>query len=1400
MTSTNTNHRKLARWLTLALTTTALVGIAVPTAAMATEWTGAVSADWSDPANWTAGVPTSADQAGINTIAPNSPVIAAAGAQAQTTVVGGTAEGMLQIIGGTLSDGRAILGNDAGVTGWASVDGAGASWTTTGETIAGFGGNGGLLIKNGGAVSNATTTLASTVGSVGEIGVHGNGSTLTSSGAINVGFSGQAGLFVSTGGKVQSGDVYLGLQSGSVGSANVTDAGSSWTSSSNFTVGLNGLGELNISNGGLVTNVTGMIAGGLGSIGDASVDGAGSTWTNTGALYVSYAGAGTLSVTDGGLVNSVGGYIGLTAEGTGEATIDGANSAWMNSADLTVGYSGIGSLQITDGGHVGNVTATIGSGAGSVGEVDVDGAGSQWINTGSLNVGYGGDGTLYLSNGALVQSANAYIGMVNGSTGLVSVSGDANWTNADSLSVGYSGDGTLEIALGGKVSDTVGYIAAGQGGVGLVTVGGVGSTWTNSGDLYVGAAGSGELHIVAGGLVTNVIGQVGQQAGSSGLVTVEGPGSIWTNSGPLYVGTGGQGIIAIADGGVVNSGYGHIGIYAAGGDGAVTVDGVGSAWHAGLLDIGVSGVGLLEIAHGGAVTTAGRTLAGLEAGGSGSIVVDGVGSSLAVTGSLGLGALGDASLTISEGGKVANTTATLGYAASSSGAVTVDGVGSEWTNSAWIAVGSSGDGTLAISGGGVVRDTSGYIAVNAGSTGLVTVDGAGSAWINSADLMAGGVGLGELAVTNGGVVTNANGFVGYNTGSHGIVTVGGTGSTWSSTGDVIIGFDGDGRLVTANGGSVVATGAIVLAANAGSTGVLDIGGAAGSAAQAAGTIDAAGLVFGNGSATLNFNHDASGSAYVFDTDMTGLGVINQVAGYTNLTGGSNGFIGATNVLGGRLAVNGTLGNSVVTVSNGAALSGNGLVGGIVAQAGSVVAPGNSIGTLQVNGNVSFASGSTYQVELTSTGQSDLIVSNGTATVAGGAIINLVKMDAAPYVLGAHYTVLAAAGGVTGNFTLVGDTQINNFVGVIAGSDATSIFLDIGKIKTFASVGQTFNQASTGAGADSLPLSNGLVGVLVNLPTDTAAAAAFDQLSGEGLVSLQTGLIEDSRFVREAALGRLNDASDDRRAAWGQAFGSWGSIDGDGNAAEAERSTGGMVMGVDVPLQDGWRLGLLGGYSRTRSEVSARASVQDSDSYHLGAYAGGELGPVTIRFGAAQSWHDIDGSRSVAFAGLDERLTVGYRATTTQAFAEVGHRFEAGAVSLEPFASLAYVDLSTKGFEEKGGLAALNVDSGSNDVLYSTVGLRAARDFAIGGDKVVKVKGSLGWLHGYGSAIPEARFAFDGGDAFTVKGLPLAQDSLLVDAEVRVMQQGDLALSVSYSGQLADDRQSNSARINLSWKF
>ena len=119
--------------------------------------------------------------------------------------------------------------------------------------------------------------------------------------------------------------------------------------------------------------------------------------------------------------------------------------------------------------------------------------------------------------------------------------------------------------------------------------------------------------------------------------------------------------------------------------------------------------------------------------------------------------------------------------------------------------------------------------------------------------------------------------------------------------------------------------------------------------------------------------------------------------------------------GGALIVNGSIASSsLTTVNSGAALLGSGTVGSTVINPGGFIVPGPAIlgtpGAMTVTGNLAFQSGAFYIVQVNPATASTTNVS-GTASLAGtvGAIF------APGTYMERSYTILTAAGGVTGTF-------------------------------------------------------------------------------------------------------------------------------------------------------------------------------------------------------------------------------------------------------------------------------------------------------------------------------------------------------------------------------------------------
>jgi outer membrane autotransporter protein len=580
------------------------------------------------------------------------------------------------------------------------------------------------------------------------------------------------------------------------------------------------------------------------------------------------------------------------------------------------------------------------------------------------------------------------------------------------------------------------------------------------------------------------------------------------------------------------------------------------------------------------------------------------------------------------------------------------------------------------------------------------------------------------------------------------------------------------------------------------------------------------LALGNGITTIRVGDGTAAGAAMKATiaaALSGSGGLDKTDLGTLILTGANRYSGPTTVAHGALVVNGSL-RSAVSVQSGARLGGTGTLGGLLVRRNATLAPGNSIGTLNVAGDVRFEAGSIYEVETNAAGQADRISATGSAALDGK--VNVLA-DAGNYAPDTRYTILSAAGGRSGQFESVRSNLA--FLDASLTYDPATVYLNLTRNDIgFGEIGGSVNQQAAGQGVDSLGKGHALWDATVAMSA-AGARAAFDQLSGEIHAATQTALMKDSGLVRDAALDRLQagacgavgnsaalavngqEMTTDRttacdgqqNASWVRALGHWGRTASDGNAAGLRQSTGGLLLGADAALDAHWRIGALGGFSETELR-SERGSGRSSNT-HLGVYAGGQWETLALRLGAAYTWHAISANRTAAFTGFAEHLKSGYHAGTAQAFGELGYAMERGGVRLEPFVNLAYVHLSSEGFTEHGGVAALTVKRGSTNTRFSTLGLHALGHVDLGRVQAT-LKGTLGWRHAFGETTPAARLALTGGAGFTVAGAPITRNAAVLDAGLDFAIGRNTTLGVSYNGQFGPDMNSNGVRANLQVRF
>ncbi|TYC63953.1 autotransporter domain-containing protein [Rhodobacterales bacterium] len=773
-----------------------------------------------------------------------------------------------------------------------------------------------------------------------------------------------------------------------------------------------------------------------------------------------------------------------------------------------------------------------------------------------------------------------------------------------------------------------------------------------------------------------------------------------------------------------------------------------------------------------------------------------------------------ASLTISRGGTVTAPISNIGT--NLRGTATITGAGSRWYGFDIMRVGWAGNGVVTIADHGSMSGKDMVLGVDSLVQGAVNLSGAGSKIELTGKLSLGVEGTGTLNLSAGGAIVAASSVIGEETGSSGTAIVSGAGTTWTSTGGVLaVGDRGAGILTLTDSANVIANDRVEIARESGSTGTLNIGAAASDTAGVAGTLQTGEIVFGSGDGRIVFNH--TNTDYTFAPDITGAGSVEVYSGTTILTGESS-YTGGTDVFGGKLVVNGSTG--AVNVSSAGILAGSGTVGDTVVSG--VVAPGNSIGTMSVSGDLEFGTGSVYQVEVNEAGtqagvNNDLLKVSGVATIDPGADLVVLPErsgdNGSGYASISVYTVMTAEGGITGAFGSVTDNFV--FLDSYLNYDATNVYLTLQRNDVdFVDEARTPNQKATAEGLDSLSQDNALYRTILGLYADEAPEI-FDALSGEIHASANTVLRDEPRQVERAILSRIDAAfaADAAQAAvpngealatggvsvWFNALGGLGSYRGNGNAHTVDTSGGGALFGGDTRIGQDWLLGLAAGYMNSSVGEKGVSASADTDSYYFGGYGSAQTGRFSFSFGGSYGHHAISTKRSVSFVGLSEQLNADYDARTLQAFAETGWRFGDEAGYLQPFAAASYVNLKTDGFSETGGMAALHAASQTQDLWTTTLGLRASRDIMLG-ETAARLSGHAGWQHAYGDLNGTSMMAFNGGSDFGISGVPTARDAALLGVGLSFDLSNEASLSLGYDGQLAEGVQDHNFSMRFDLRF
>lgn len=1133
-------------------------------------------------------------------------------------------------------------------------------------------------------------------------------------------------------------------------------------------------------------------------------------------------------------------------EAQGQTVIDTLNQPAQTPADgINLNVTGTGSVVTGSPQGVtgaGNNTITIdvptvaggGSIQGAATGIDINNAPGTVDNSGTVTgtsqrgVQLGAGGTVTNRSGATISGGS--IGVLGESTtATVDVLNDGQIDGGTSDGVSLQGGGTVRNTS--NITGTKSAIRIQNGTAATNKV-------TNSGTLQSATTGfdSAVQFNSTGGSVDN---QAGGVISGAGGINIGGSGEV-TNAGEISATT--TNAVRISGGGsVTNSATGTV-------SGAISIFGAtGTVDNSGVI------TGEVGMSAGGTVTNS-KTINGGVAVSGGSATTNAINN---MTGATIAGTLTGAAL--SSGGDITNQGSITG-----SSGVNIGGGGGTLANTGMItATGAFGtaaqvaNGSIVDNSGSIISENAQAVSIGNGVALTTLINRTGGQIIGGPSSFFDAVSVGSnFMIDNGGLIRGqgSNAFFDltaiYGFDVTGTLTNRENGTIENLISGVAIEFPGSSVQTLENAGTI--------------NGNVKLDGGADIVMLKPGSVINGTLNGGSGTDSLEFNAP-TGAWGEFDFDTTTVtGFDGETSNKTGtgtwtLTGTDATFSPVFSVEAGALIINSNTPSLAPAVQAGATIGGSGTIGG--ATIDGTVAPGNSIGTLNVAGDTTFNTGSVYSVEVANDGTSDLLNVTGTTTINGGTVNVLPVNSEDSYFDGQRFTILSSAGGVGGQFA--GVTDLSAFLDFELSYDPNNVYLTLAKVADFASVAQTFNQFQVAGALQNLDISSGSDGnrvaaALLGLDT-SAARKAYDSIQGEihadnQLIGADIAALFNSLLMNQAtAAGGMGSAHGITRASyaaervqrsfdaristfgaigssagvhvlpaprftvWAGGLGSTVDVDGDGNAGGWTSQTAGIATGFEFDISDvvlaDTIAGIGTGYTRSTGKISVRGQFVDIDAYHLGFY--GRTGAARNEAGfsahaaASYAYQQFETSRNIAFAGVGRTTSADYDGHAFSLAAEARHGFGlpdnmfglAGSTVIAPLARIDGRFFHQDGFTETGA-SSLNLSSDGDSFSQGSLvaGVTIESDFLAHGVRV-RPSHTIAYERVLGEALPSATLMLAGSStSFSVRGPDESRDRLRLDTALAVDFSDLATLNVSVGSVISTDRTDFSGNAVLKIRF
>jgi uncharacterized protein with beta-barrel porin domain len=581
----------------------------------------------------------------------------------------------------------------------------------------------------------------------------------------------------------------------------------------------------------------------------------------------------------------------------------------------------------------------------------------------------------------------------------------------------------------------------------------------------------------------------------------------------------------------------------------------------------------------------------------------------------------------------------------------------------------------------------------------------------------------------------------------------------------------------------------------------------------------------------------AGSTIIGDIDLAMNGTDSDVltlsgdTGTTTLNDDINN-VETINITGGTWYINGTVYNNAYGTSlyDGGILKGTGTLGSLNVGDGSngILAPGGSIGSMTINGDLNIYSAGVYEVDVNNSEKADNVIVTGTAYLNGTIRGNVYGGERIDHSFDVN---VLDAGAISLKSLIATGTTLFPIFSVSYAEDPCVILhveMDYAHYATTDnqhSVGDAFNDIVTD-GLDTGDM-DGVLTVIENLPDGAAVNNAYNQIMPQDALGLPEIIRNAMNQYSESVFGRMDNIRNGRQYAmsadsrylmasmdnaralppktdewmpFAKGFGSWGDRDAERDIAGYQYNIYGLAGGVDKLVSDNTLIGISVAGSRASVDYSQSGTSSDIDSMFCSLYGSYFVDDwhVGVTLGYGHSWYDSQ--RGIPFIG--RHADSDHQGNSYSAAVELGKNFGDKSMILEPVAGIGYTAVLEDGYKEKGaGALNLKVDSETTDGIYSKLGVRVAKEFRPeqNPDMILVPNVSAFWIHDFADRV-EMSSSFIGGGSFTIEGLEPMGDTFNIGAGLNVYYNKNLRLFIDYGWQSESSFNSHTVQLGAQWSF